>query len=102
MLAPVLDHCKPSVIILLYMILYRFHHLDEFDEGKRSCRQRLAGHNRRRRKTRPDVSFGGAASVEDKVSNYLLLSLLGICANLNCKFANVPCHCVYLVCRFLY
>ncbi|KAK4782183.1 hypothetical protein SAY86_016285 [Trapa natans] len=29
----------------------RFHPLPEFDEGKRSCRRRLAGHNRRRRKT---------------------------------------------------
>ncbi|CAH1423158.1 unnamed protein product [Lactuca virosa] len=31
----------------------RFHPLDEFDEGKRSCRKRLDGHNRRRRKPRP-------------------------------------------------
>lgn len=31
----------------------RFHPLSEFDEGKRSCRRRLAGHNRRRRKTQP-------------------------------------------------
>ncbi|RWR77822.1 squamosa promoter-binding-like protein 14 [Cinnamomum micranthum f. kanehirae] len=28
----------------------RFHQLPEFDEGKRSCRRRLAGHNERRRK----------------------------------------------------
>ncbi|EFJ24337.1 hypothetical protein SELMODRAFT_59884, partial [Selaginella moellendorffii] len=28
----------------------RFHALLEFDEGKRSCRKRLADHNRRRRK----------------------------------------------------
>ncbi|KAI0501622.1 hypothetical protein KFK09_016567 [Dendrobium nobile] len=32
----------------------RFHPLTEFDEGKRSCRRRLAGHNRRRRKTQPE------------------------------------------------
>jgi hypothetical protein len=32
----------------------RFHPLPEFDEGKRSCRRRLEGHNRRRRKTQPD------------------------------------------------
>ncbi|KAJ4849144.1 hypothetical protein Tsubulata_040173 [Turnera subulata] len=32
----------------------RFHPLSEFDEGKRSCRRRLAGHNRRRRKTQAD------------------------------------------------
>ncbi|GER39910.1 squamosa promoter-binding protein, partial [Striga asiatica] len=28
----------------------RFHQLPEFDQGKRSCRRRLAGHNERRRK----------------------------------------------------
>ncbi|WCJ22086.1 Squamosa promoter-binding-like protein 6 [Euphorbia peplus] len=33
----------------------RFHLLVEFDEGKRSCRKRLAGHNERRRKPQ----FGG-------------------------------------------
>ncbi|KAK3183164.1 hypothetical protein Dsin_030450 [Dipteronia sinensis] len=32
----------------------RFHCLEEFDEGKRSCRKRLDGHNRRRRKPQPD------------------------------------------------
>ncbi|XP_050371311.1 squamosa promoter-binding-like protein 3 [Argentina anserina] len=29
----------------------RFHNLSEFDENKRSCRRRLAGHNERRRKS---------------------------------------------------
>ncbi|KAJ4798524.1 Squamosa promoter-binding protein [Rhynchospora pubera] len=39
----------------------RFHLLVEFDEVKRSCRKRLAGHNRRRRKpSQPDpLSPGG-------------------------------------------
>lgn len=32
----------------------RFHSLSEFDEGKRSCRKRLDGHNRRRRKPQSD------------------------------------------------
>ncbi|CAK9170263.1 unnamed protein product [Ilex paraguariensis] len=32
----------------------RFHSLDEFDEEKRSCRKRLDGHNRRRRKPQPE------------------------------------------------
>ncbi|GJN15634.1 hypothetical protein PR202_gb02567 [Eleusine coracana subsp. coracana] len=32
----------------------RFHLLVEFDETKRSCRKRLDGHNRRRRKPQPD------------------------------------------------
>ncbi|KAJ0984205.1 hypothetical protein J5N97_002561 [Dioscorea zingiberensis] len=31
----------------------RFHVLSEFDESKRSCRKRLADHNRRRRKPQP-------------------------------------------------
>jgi len=33
----------------------RFHALTEFDEGKRSCRKRLEGHNRRRRKPQPET-----------------------------------------------
>lgn len=32
----------------------RFHVLSEFDDAKRSCRRRLAGHNERRRKPQPD------------------------------------------------
>jgi len=43
--------------VSLYETFYairRFHPLTEFDEGKRSCRRRLAGHNRRRRKTQPE------------------------------------------------
>ncbi|KAL6182646.1 hypothetical protein ACLB2K_044061 [Fragaria x ananassa] len=32
----------------------RFHSLEEFDGGKRSCRKRLDGHNRRRRKPQPE------------------------------------------------
>ncbi|KAH0469912.1 hypothetical protein IEQ34_001470 [Dendrobium chrysotoxum] len=34
----------------------RFHLLQEFDEGKRSCRRRLADHNKKRRKNTSDVS----------------------------------------------
>lgn len=38
--------------IYTYVIfLFRFHVLSEFDQGKRSCRKRLADHNRRRRKS---------------------------------------------------
>ncbi|XP_057420870.1 squamosa promoter-binding-like protein 3 [Lotus japonicus] len=32
----------------------RFHELSEFDDSKRSCRRRLAGHNERRRKNAID------------------------------------------------
>ncbi|CAL9772386.1 unnamed protein product [Musa acuminata subsp. burmannicoides] len=35
----------------------RFHQLPEFDQGKRSCRRRLAGHNERRRKPPPPGPF---------------------------------------------
>ncbi|KAM7279463.1 hypothetical protein ACFE04_006597 [Oxalis oulophora] len=38
----------------------RFHVLAEFDDGKRSCRKRLAGHNERRRK--PQVGGHGGRS----------------------------------------
>ncbi|XP_021726480.1 squamosa promoter-binding protein 1-like isoform X1 [Chenopodium quinoa] len=36
--------------------IFRFHDLSEFDDTKRSCRRRLAGHNERRRKNSYDVS----------------------------------------------
>eukprot|EP00250_Pteridium_aquilinum_P001819 c1202_g1_i1 orf=37-2163(-) len=38
----------------------RFHALSQFDEGKRSCRQRLADHNRRRRKPQPTTALPAA------------------------------------------
>lgn len=39
----------------------RFHELGEFDEAKRSCRRRLAGHNERRRKSSATSSESQAA-----------------------------------------
>lgn len=39
----------------------RFHVLSEFDQGKRSCRKRLADHNRRRRKSQ-DLSTSAASN----------------------------------------
>ncbi|KAF5728297.1 hypothetical protein HS088_TW21G00444 [Tripterygium wilfordii] len=39
----------------------RFHELLEFDEAKRSCRRRLAGHNERRRKSSTE-SYGESTS----------------------------------------
>ncbi|KAJ4845582.1 hypothetical protein Tsubulata_049783 [Turnera subulata] len=36
----------------------RFHLLAEFDDGKRSCRKRLAGHNERRRKPQVSIHSG--------------------------------------------
>ncbi|KAK6230611.1 hypothetical protein QUC31_002129 [Theobroma cacao] len=39
----------------------RFHELSEFDEAKRSCRRRLAGHNERRRKSSAESSTEGSS-----------------------------------------
>lgn len=38
----------------------RFHGLAEFDDTKRSCRRRLAGHNERRRKSSSDLHREGS------------------------------------------
>ncbi|KMZ75783.1 Squamosa promoter-binding protein 1 [Zostera marina] len=49
-------HSKAAVVIVAGLRqrfcqqCSRFHQLSEFDESKRSCRRRLAGHNERRRK----------------------------------------------------
>uniref|UniRef100_A0A2P2KP32 SBP-type domain-containing protein n=3 Tax=Rhizophora mucronata TaxID=61149 RepID=A0A2P2KP32_RHIMU len=60
----------------------RFHLLQEFDEGKRSCRRRLAGHNKRRRKTHPENIANGGSLNDERGSSYLLTSLLRILSNL--------------------
>ncbi|KAJ9170930.1 hypothetical protein P3X46_018992 [Hevea brasiliensis] len=39
----------------------RFHELSEFDETKRSCRRRLAGHNERRRKNAAESHTKGSS-----------------------------------------
>lgn len=39
----------------------RFHELSEFDESKRSCRRRLAGHNERRRKNSAESPAEGSS-----------------------------------------
>lgn len=41
----------------------RFHLLDEFDDVKRSCRKRLAGHNERRRKPQVGIQTGRTAKL---------------------------------------
>lgn len=60
----------------------RFHLLQEFDEGKRSCRRRLAGHNRRRRKTHPDGIMAGTCLNDDRGSYSLIVNLLKVLAQL--------------------
>ncbi|KAF9602863.1 hypothetical protein IFM89_031809 [Coptis chinensis] len=62
----------------------RFHPLSEFDEGKRSCRRRLAGHNRRRRKTQPEeVSARLPGTVESNGNGNLdIVNLLTLLASI--------------------
>ncbi|XP_042437113.1 squamosa promoter-binding-like protein 1 [Zingiber officinale] len=67
----------------------RFHLLEEFDEGKRSCRRRLAGHNKRRRKRQPDAIATANPSTDEQTSGYLLISLLRILSNLQSDNQNV-------------
>ncbi|CAI9777119.1 unnamed protein product [Fraxinus pennsylvanica] len=79
----------------------RFHPLSEFDEGKRSCRRRLAGHNRRRRKTQPDDATSRLLVPEsrDKSGNSEvdIVNLLAVLANAqgntddgSSKFSSIP------------
>ncbi|KAJ1388552.1 SBP domain [Sesbania bispinosa] len=50
-------HSKTPTVIV-NGIEQRFHLLAEFDDGKRSCRRRLAGHNERRRKPQVGIHSG--------------------------------------------
>ncbi|KAK4267896.1 hypothetical protein QN277_024620 [Acacia crassicarpa] len=50
----------------------RFHLLSEFDNGKRSCRKRLADHNRRRRKTQQPPHQEIQKSHVEKPRNFTL------------------------------
>ncbi|XP_047332260.1 squamosa promoter-binding-like protein 1 [Impatiens glandulifera] len=61
----------------------RFHVLQEFDEGKRSCRRRLAGHNKRRRKTHPENVVNSGTMIDEQGSSYLLISLLRLLSNMH-------------------
>ncbi|KAL5228465.1 hypothetical protein ABZP36_016730 [Zizania latifolia] len=54
----------------------RFHLLQEFDEGKKSCRSRLAQHNRRRRKEQAQAGIAvNSLSENHSLRNTLLLLL---------------------------
>ncbi|XP_059663184.1 squamosa promoter-binding protein 1-like [Cornus florida] len=61
-------HAKAQVVIVdgirqrFCQQCSRFHELSEFDEAKRSCRRRLAGHNERRRKNSIDNSNAEGSS----------------------------------------
>lgn len=54
----------------------RFHSVGEFDQVKRSCRKRLDGHNRRRRKPRGDVSMYLNNNYQTFFTNYQGTKLL--------------------------
>lgn len=72
----------------------RFHPLTEFDEGKRSCRRRLAGHNRRRRKNQPDTPSGrGFMGFEENGSGKALglMGFLNILSSLQGKHFHLNC-----------
>ncbi|KAL7112404.1 hypothetical protein ACP275_04G002100 [Erythranthe tilingii] len=66
----------------------RFHALQEFDEGKRSCRRRLAGHNKRRRKTLTDNVSNNSPVNDSQASGYLLMSILKILSNMHSDRTN--------------
>ncbi|KAH6777446.1 squamosa promoter-binding protein-like 12 [Perilla frutescens var. frutescens] len=66
----------------------RFHALQEFDEGKRSCRRRLAGHNKRRRKTQTDNVSNNSPVNNNQTSSYLLTSILKILSSMHSNRLN--------------
>lgn len=66
----------------------RFHEISQFDDNKKSCREKLAGHNERRRKTYADLQaenkqkpptsiMGGGLLKAMRYSNYGEKSLPG-------------------------
>ncbi|KAJ6818680.1 squamosa promoter-binding-like protein 15 [Iris pallida] len=71
----------------------RFHLLSEFDEGKRSCRRRLAEHNRRRMKTQPEEASSRLLPTGNQANNSNgnvdVVKLLGILACLRGTSADI-------------
>lgn len=79
---------------------HRFHVVSEFDDSKRSCRRRLAGHNERRRKTSHDsairnvaqgILFTNDVSLLAKL-NPILIKELYINVAFGCMFYMSPSH----------
>ncbi|KAH6767951.1 squamosa promoter binding protein-like 3 [Perilla frutescens var. frutescens] len=62
-------HAKAPVVLLdgfrqrFCQQCSRFHELSEFDQAKRSCRRRLAGHNERRRKSSLESQKEGSTRI---------------------------------------
>jgi hypothetical protein len=79
----------------------------EFDEGKRSCRRRLAGHNRRRRKAQPEdvtsrLLLTGNRDNTAATANLDIVNLLTAIARtqgkrdwLKCKFGFALAHLTF-------
>ncbi|ESW17664.1 hypothetical protein PHAVU_007G258400 [Phaseolus vulgaris] len=65
----------------------RFHMLSEFDQGKRSCRRRLAGHNERRRKPPPSSIF---TSRYGRLSSPIFADNNGRAGSFLMEFASYP------------
>ncbi|KAB1209898.1 Squamosa promoter-binding-like protein 4 [Morella rubra] len=57
----VCEHHAKAQVVLVGGIRQRFHELSEFDDTKRSCRRRLAGHNERRRKNSAESHAEGSS-----------------------------------------
>ncbi|XP_017413913.1 squamosa promoter-binding-like protein 9 isoform X1 [Vigna angularis] len=65
----------------------RFHLLSEFDQGKRSCRRRLAGHNERRRKPPPSSML---TSRNGRLSSSIFADNNGRAGGFLMEFASYP------------
>ncbi|XP_058781266.1 squamosa promoter-binding-like protein 13A [Vicia villosa] len=66
----------------------RFHSLDQFDERKRSCRKRLDGHNKRRRKPQPEPITRPAGSFLSNYQGTQLLPFSSSTAMVNSPWSN--------------
>lgn len=75
-------HSKTAVVIVngirqrFCQQCSRFHILAEFDEGKRSCRKRLAGHNERRRKPQINTHLGSTYFTTDASKSIIFSRIL--------------------------
>ncbi|KAG6396706.1 hypothetical protein SASPL_142862 [Salvia splendens] len=75
-------HSKTAVVIVngirqrFCQQCSRFHLLAEFDEGKRSCRKRLAGHNERRRKPQFNAHLGSTYYTGDASNSFIFSRIL--------------------------
>ncbi|XP_010943949.1 squamosa promoter-binding protein 2 [Elaeis guineensis] len=81
-------HSKASIVIVAGLRqrfcqqCSRFHELSEFDDSKRSCRRRLAGHNERRRKSSSESQGEGSSQCRQADPEERIQSLPG---NPTCK-----------------